>query len=226
MPKDYYLVLGINRGANLTKIKKAYRTVIKRYHPDITQSKETIQRFLEIREAYETLSNESKRKTYDEELFRGGSELKFSKAPEPVGTRRAPFDDAERSFYAVTDDFFGGLIQGLFDIDKGRLNSKDLFFEAILTPREAMEGGLFPLSVPVALPCPRCSKTGLWEDLFCPVCSGSGRITSEKRFSLSIPPGVKDGTQIRLSLEDIGLRGAFLCISVVVDPNLDDVEGW
>lgn len=225
MPKDYYLVLGINRGANLSKIKKAYRTVIKRYHPDITQSKETTQRFLEIREAYETLSDEARRRTYDEELFRGGSGLKIARAPEPIETRRAPFDEAESSLYAFTDDFFGGLIHGLFDVDKGRLHSKDLFFEAILTPMEAKEGGLFPLSVPVAVPCPRCSKTGLWEDLFCPVCSGSGRITSEKRFSLSIPPGVENGTQIRLSLEDIGLRGAFLNIWVTIAPGLDE-WGW
>ena len=64
MPKDYYLVLGVERGANLNKIKKAYRTVIKKYHPDITRTKESTTRFLEIKEAYEILSDKSKRRRY------------------------------------------------------------------------------------------------------------------------------------------------------------------
>ena len=60
MPKDYYIVLGVNRGANLNKIKKAYRTVIKKYHPDITPTQESTERFLEIKEAYENLSDEGR----------------------------------------------------------------------------------------------------------------------------------------------------------------------
>jgi hypothetical protein len=123
-----------------------------------------------------------------------------------------------------TDDFFEGFLPGLFDVDKGRVKDKDLYFEAVLSPREAAEGGLFPVMVPVVEPCPRCSKTGFWEDFFCPVCSGYGRVRSEREFSLSVPPHVKNGTEIRLSMEDIGLRGAYLNILVLVDPELE--EEW
>jgi DnaJ-class molecular chaperone len=224
MPKDYYIVLGVNRGANLNKIKKAYRTVIKKYHPDITRTKESTARFLEIKKAYETLSDEAKRKRYDEELAEQGSQLKISKVPETIERRRTFFDEMEGFFSSFTDDFFEGFLPGFFDMDKGRIRAKDLYFEAILSPREAAEGGLFPVTVPVMEPCPRCSKTGTYEDFFCPVCSGYGRIKSERSFSLSIPPRVKHGTEIRLSMEDIGLRGTYLNILVRIDPDLEEEE--
>ena len=54
--KDYYIILGVSRGADLEKIKKAYRRGVKNYHPDTTQSAEGSERFLKIKEAYDTLS--------------------------------------------------------------------------------------------------------------------------------------------------------------------------
>jgi molecular chaperone DnaJ len=225
MPRDYYIVLGVNRGANLNKIKKAYRAVIKKYHPDITRTKESTARFLEIKKAYETLSDEEKRKRYDEELAEKVSKLKISRVPETIIERRRTFfDETEKIFSSFTDDFFEGFLPGFFDKDKGRIRAKDLYFEAVLSPREALEGGLFPVTVPVIEPCPRCSKTGYYEDFFCPVCSGYGRVRSEREFSLSIPPNVKHGTEIRLSMEDIGLRGAYLNILIRIDPDLEEGE--
>jgi molecular chaperone DnaJ len=56
MAKDYYIVLGVSRGADTDKIKKAYRRVAKKYHPDVAHSKESPEKFREIREAYETVS--------------------------------------------------------------------------------------------------------------------------------------------------------------------------
>lgn len=191
----------------------------------MTKSKETTQRFHEIKEAYDTLSNEKRRKIYDEDLFKAGSELQISRSFKPASTGRVSFDDTRRRHFSFTDDFFGGFVPGFFEPDNRGLTPKDLYFEAVLSPREAMDGGLFPISVPVVIPCPRCNKTGWLENLFCPVCSGVGRINSEKRFSLSIPPRVKNGAQVSLSLEDIGLKGAYLNISVLIDPDIDE-EGW
>ena len=54
MTKDYYFVLGISRGADLQKIKRAYRTIAKKYHPDISHSRDGSERFREVREAYQT----------------------------------------------------------------------------------------------------------------------------------------------------------------------------
>jgi DnaJ-class molecular chaperone len=71
-------------------------------------------------------------------------------------------------------------------------------------------------------PCPRCLRRGWWEDFFCPVCYGNGRVRSQRAFSLTIPPEVRQGTQVRLSLEDIGLKDVFLTVLVTIDPLLNE----
>jgi molecular chaperone DnaJ len=221
MPKDYYIVLGVSRSADVHRIKKAYRTVAKRYHPDVSQTPESKQRFQEIREAYETLTDEGKRKRYDEELARQGSSVSITKVPETIERRRSVFDEMD-SVFSPVDDFFSGFLPGFFD--RERRMEKDLYLEAVLSPEEASRGGLFPIIVPVIEPCTRCSKRGIWEEFFCPVCWGYGRIRSEREFSLSIPPNVKHGTEIRLSMEDIGLRDVYLNVVVFIDPDLE--EEW
>jgi DnaJ-class molecular chaperone len=223
MPKDYYIVLGVSRGADIDKIKKAYRRVAKKYHPDIARSRESAEKFREIREAYETLGDEERRRRYDQELAQRGSEVRISRVPEVIERRRSPLGDMER-FFSRADDFFEGFLPGFFDVEKGRIRDKDLYFEAILSPQEAVEGGLFPITVPVIDPCPRCGRTGFWEDFFCPVCSGYGRVQSEREFSLSIPPRVRHGTEIRLSMEDIGMRDTYLHVRVLIDPYLEEEE--
>ena len=105
MPKDYYIVLGVGRDANLNKIKKAYRRVAKKYHPDIRRSQESAEKFHEIREAYETLGDEAKRRRYDEELTRQGSEIRITRVPEVIESRRSLFDEMDR-FFSRTDEFF------------------------------------------------------------------------------------------------------------------------
>ena len=71
-------------------------------------------------------------------------------------------------------------------------------------------------------PCPRRRKTRFWEDFLCPFCGGSGRLQSEREFSISIPPQVKHGIQAKLSLEDIGLKDTFLNLMIHIDPSLED----
>ena len=220
MPKDYYIVLGVGRSADANRIKKAYRTVAKRYHPDVSQSPESETKFREIKEAYETLADEGKRRKYDEELERRGSALRITSVPEIIERRRSVFDGID-SVLSPVDDFFSGFLPGFFDPEKK--TEKDLYLEAILSPSEASRGGLFPVTVPVFEPCPRCRTRGIWEEFFCPVCSGYGRIRSEREFSLSIPPNVKHGTEIRLSMEDIGLRDAYLNVIVYIDPGLEEL---
>jgi len=221
MPKDYYIVLGVGRDANLNKIKKAYRRIAKKYHPDIRGTQESAEKFREIREAYEILGDEAKRRRYDEELIRQRFEIRITRVPEVIESRRSMFDKMDR-FFSQTDEFFEGFLPGFFDIDKRKIRHKDLYFEAILSPREATEGGLFPITVPIIESCPRCRSTGVWEDFFCPVCSGYGRVRSERGFSLSIPPGVKHGTEIRLSMQDIGMKDTYLNVIVLIDPYLEE----
>ena len=152
MAKDYYIVLGVSRGADTKKIKDAYRTIVKRYHPDASQDLETTKNFLEVKEAYETLGDEEKRKRYDEELAGEGSELRVRRVPEIVRERKSRFENIE-SVFSRTDDFFSGFLPGFFDVEKTRAREKDLYFEAVLTPGEGQLKAAFS-------PSPsRCSKS-------------------------------------------------------------------
>jgi molecular chaperone DnaJ len=222
--RNYYVVLGVSKGADLDKIKKAYRTVVKKHHPDVTGSQESKKRFLEIREAYETLSDEIKRRQYDEELERKGSPLRVTNVREIIDARTTRLDEMESAFSSFVDDFFEGFLPGFFDRDNRASKGKDLYFEAILSPEEAAHGGLCPVRIPVLEPCPVCRKSGLLDHFFCPTCNGYGRIRAEREFSLSIPPNVTHGTEIKLSLEDIGLKNAYLTVAVYIDPELSGFE--
>jgi DnaJ-class molecular chaperone len=221
MHKDYYVVLGVSRGADLHKIKKAYRMVVKKYHPDMGPSREDSERFLEVKKAYETLSDEEKRRRYDQKLARQGSQLKAPQASGLIRRRRAPLEDLD-PLASAADEFFGGFVPGFLPdyFEKEHGKGKDLFLDIILTPQEAFAGGLFPMAVPVIEDCPRCRRTGMWEEFYCPVCRGKGRVQGRREFSLSIPPHVLHGTDIRLPLDDIGLANVYLNVSVLVEPYL------
>jgi molecular chaperone DnaJ len=221
MSRDYYVILGVSRGADQKKIQKAYRTIVKKFHPDATGAEESSERFLEIREAYETLTDEEKRKEYDQALAKEGSALRIARVPEIVEKRTSLFDQMD-DFFSSVDEFYSGFLPGFFNRRLGR--EKALYLELILTPREASQGGLFPITVPVLENCPRCRKVGLWEGFFCPVCRGYGRVRSKREFSLSVPPRVSHGTEIRLSMEDIGLLNVALHVTVLIDRLLEDEE--
>jgi molecular chaperone DnaJ len=220
MRKDYYMVLGITRSADLNKIKKAYRKIVKHYHPDATQTTNS-EKFKEITEAYETLSDDTKRREYDRELTRPQTSV-MAAHPMEIVPRQTPFMDDAFSMFSHVDDFFEGFLPGFFDRgSKARTIEKDLYLEVILSREEAFSGGLLPITVPVIEPCPKCATSGMWEGFFCNTCSGKGAVQSERQFSLTIPPRTAHGTEVRISLEDIGLKHTILNITVSIDPTLD-----
>ena len=136
-----------------------------------------------------------------------------------IRKRRATYDDLS-PYTSFVDEFFEGFLPGFFKKEPGIPHTKDLYFEVILSPQEARQGGLFPITVPVLEPCPRCGNSGVFEDFFCPVCMGYGRRQAERTFSLSIPPNVTHGASLSLSMEDIGLKETYLNILVSINPYL------
>jgi molecular chaperone DnaJ len=109
--KNYYEVLGVEKSATLEEIKKVYKKLAKKYHPDLNQgNKEAEQKFIEIKEAYDTLSDEDKRKSYDVKLDGGSSDSTYQQEGRKKNTRSEPaepakfdFEEVERSF----ERFFG-----------------------------------------------------------------------------------------------------------------------
>jgi len=223
VPKDYYVVLGISRQANLNQIKRAYRKIAKQLHPDLAHSI-TSDKFREAREAYETLVDENKRQKYDASLKQPQQISKKRNVQHIIQKRGSVFNEMDR-LKSFADEFFEGFLPGFYTKERGRILDKDLYYEVVLSPEEARHGGLFPITVPIIEPCHRCGETEIWHLFFCPNCSGCGYIHTHREFSLSIPPHTKHGTQQSISMEDIGLKDTNLNIVVYVDPHSDEFDG-
>jgi len=177
--KDYYEVLGISKDAKKEEIKKAYRKLVKKYHPDVNKESGTEEKFKEVQEAYEVLSDESKRKAYDQyghagtQGFNPGSTNGYSTYGD------APFDMGD-----IFNTFFGGGGASNFGFDFGQGQSRrpsnlgeDIRYRVGLSFAEAMKGGEYEIKIKRNVKCHKCNGTGSdnGKRKTCDVCNGSGR---------------------------------------------------
>src|SRR5512147_2063949 len=235
----YYETLEVERNADESKLKAAFRKLAMKWHPDKNPGDATSEiRFKEINEAYEVLKDGDKRAAYDRfghaafEQGMGGGGPGFG----------AGFAS---SFSDIFEDLFGMAGQRR---SGGRERGADLRYNMEITLEEAFQGKTAQIEIPVSVTCEPCSGTGakagtkpktcshcggagrvrqsqgfftlertcpgcqgrgqMIEDA-CPSCSGQGRVTRERTLSVNIPPGVEDGTRIRLAGEgEAGGQGA------------------
>ena len=185
---DYYKILGVGKNASEDEIKKAYRKLARKYHPDRNSGdKQAEERFKEISQAYDVLSDPDKRKEYD----RGGGP--FGGFGVPGGFDPSSFGG---SFGDILSNLFGGGAGGgrTGGARGGRAQQqrgRDLETEVSLTFDQAVGGAQVPLSVPTSQPCPTCGGTGAKPGTtpkVCPVCEGRGvEAQSQGIFSISQP---------------------------------------
>ena len=224
--RDLYEILGVQRDASAEDIKKAYRSLAREHHPDVSAAPEAEERFKEIVGAYEILSDPQKRQRYDAFGLSGG----------PAG---APFNDIQDIF----DMFFGG---GFSGTRRGRRPTRtrrgeDLstlltlsFSEAAFGVRRELKldrmatcgtclgNGAQPGTAPVACrtchgsgelqqmrrsifgtvmtasPCPTCEGTGQEIPDKCETCFGEGRVRKADTVTVDVPAGVADGMELRV----------------------------
>jgi molecular chaperone DnaJ len=190
---DYYKILGVGKNASEEEIKKSYRRLARQYHPDRNPGdKAAEERFKEISQAHDVLSDAEKRKAYD----RGGALGGFGM---PGGFGTGGFD----SFGGVGDilsDLFGragagaGRGPGQGGVRGGpqrQARGRDLETEVSLSFDQAVNGAQVPLAVPTSQPCPTCNGSGAKPGTVpkvCPVCNGRGlESQSQGIFSMSQP---------------------------------------
>jgi molecular chaperone DnaJ len=215
MPGDYYIVLGIERGADPTQIKRAYRKAIKRHHPDMVGGSNNARAFRQAREAYEVLSDTAKRRVYDAELSRQNIPIRITNPEAVIAAHTARWHEL-RGRPSILDEFFEGLVPGFYGNLSSRPGNQDLYLEVLLTPAEARQGGVFPVTVPVRARCPDCRSNGWWDGFYCPTCLGYGAVKSTREFNLTIPPDTRHGTTVEVSMDGIGLTGVKLIIDVQI----------
>ena len=187
---DYYKILGVGKNASEEEIKKAYRKLARQYHPDRNHGdKQAEERFKEISQAHDVLSDPEKRKAYD----RGSGPL--------GGFGMGGFDPSSfgSGFGDILSNLFGGGSGGATAGRTGGMGTgrareargRDLETEVSLTFDQAVNGAQVPLAVPTSQPCPTCHGTGAKPGTtpkVCPVCDGRGvESQSQGIFSISQP---------------------------------------
>ena len=178
---DYYKALGVSKNATPDEIKKAYRKLARRYHPDRNSGDKTAEeRFKEISEAHDVLSDPEKRKQY----YRGTGP--FATAGGPGGFDPGAFAGGPATSSPTCSERGAGGA-GAPRAQRGH----DLETEVRITFEQAIEGAQIPLAVPTASPCPTCRGTGARPGTspeVCPRCQGRGvEAEGQGLFSISQP---------------------------------------
>jgi len=191
--KDFYKILGVSKNASEQEIKKTYRKLAKKYHPDTNKSDPNAERrFKEISEAYSVLSDSKKRQQYDELRKLGASGFDFR------DVNKAGRTGARTHGFGSSDFGFGGLgdiFSSIFDFGRQstetRRRGNDIYTELELSFDEAVSGGKKTISVPSRVTCANCSSTGAQPGSSvsnCSDCKGSGTISfSQGRFAVNRP---------------------------------------
>jgi DnaJ-class molecular chaperone len=205
--KDYYEVLGVPRTATDEDIRKEYRKLARKHHPDVNPGdKSAEERFKEINEAYQALSDPEKRRKYDElgPDWQAGSD--FTPPPGWEGTGRAGSRDFSDIFgngggQSGFSDFFEGLFGRRAGGVRAGFRSSGATIEAEigLTLEEAHHGVRRGITFQASEPCSNCGGTGKKDGKTCPTCRGSGVVRRPKSLDVTIPAGVRDGSVIRLA---------------------------
>ncbi len=175
---DYYEVLGVPRDATADQIKKAYRRLAMKYHPDVATEPDAGEQFKRIGEAYEVLSDAHKRDIFD----RGGDPMGNGAGGfGGMGGFGPGFGGAGFDFTNLVDAMFGGAGQRgpRSRVQRGQ----DALVRLRLTLAEAAFGVTKPLQVDTAILCPKCSGSGSasGEPVTCSTCHGNGDITAVQR---------------------------------------------
>jgi molecular chaperone DnaJ len=226
---DYYEILGVPRNATKEEIHKAYRRLALKYHPDKNPgNKEAEEKFKQISEAYEVLSDPEKRKIYDSRGFDGLHDIGFE------GFR------SNEEIFEHFGDIFSDIFGEQFWQRRGNqpVQGRDIVVEVNIPFLDAALGAQRQMSIQLPTACPNCNGTGTSGPMnTCPTCGGSGKVTQKQRkfagfFTLSsacqtcrgtgrlgapcsacrgtgrtetiktinlrIPPGIENGAKLRL----------------------------
>ncbi len=222
--KDYYSILGVSREATKEEIKRAFRKLARKYHPDINKSPEAQEKFKEINEAYQVLSDDERRREYDR-ILRNGDEGKF------------------KDFLEYIQEFIGNIVKG--ERTRRPKKGRNIKLKLCLTLEEAAFGTEKEIDYDRRIDCPDCGGRGVMgraetvichacggkgrkvKGFFalpkdcslcggtgfivknpCPTCFGEGKVTTRARVRVDVPPGTDEGDILKVPEKgDAGING-------------------
>lgn len=224
--KDYYEILGVSRDADTASIKSAYRKLARKYHPDVNKTKEAEEKFKDINEAYEVLSDKAKRQRYDSlgSNWQGGADY----TPPPgfenfsfnfnQGSAQS-FDFGGSGFSDFFSSLFGDMMGNMgtqkagrnyagFDFTQNagpqrqrrtspdKTEDLDITKNLNVTAKEIFDGKPITVSFNEMEKCNQCNGGG-----YCSNCGGTGIVSHPKTVKVKLPKGVSEGKKVRLKGE-------------------------
>ena len=245
--KDYYRILGVDRNADDKTIKSAYRKLARKYHPDVNKGKD--ERFKEINEAYEVLSDPEKRRRYDTlgPDWQRYAHQASGTGPEGFHVEFGDAGDFSEFFRTIFGDlrsrgsgggrwgggarggFEGGgfedLLGGGFERASRRRRGQDVQAGVEISLEEAFSGTRKAFALEVDEPCATCQGSGNVGGKPCASCHGTGWQRARREVDVRIPAGVRTGQKVRVSGEGGGGTGGrgdlYLVVSVAPHPQFE-----
>ncbi|MGH7256325.1 MAG: DnaJ C-terminal domain-containing protein [Nitrospirales bacterium] len=210
--RDWYDVLGVARTATQGEIKKAYRRLARRYHPDLhtgPNKAEMEAKFKELNEAHEVLGNPDTRKKYDQFGHQWREAEASQRAREEAASRGGATDfhwEAKPDFTAGNAEDVREFFEQVFGAHSGTGTSfrgflmpgADLETSVSLTLREVLAGTTRRLRLQEPVRCEPCQGTGRRQGRRCAACGGIGSRMDPKTIEVRIPGGVAEGTRLRV----------------------------
>lgn len=188
MSKDFYKTLGVDKNASADEIKKAYRKLAMKYHPDKNMGdKSAEQKFKDINEAYEVLKDPQKKSAYDtygSDAFANGGQGFNPGAGFGDGGFGFDFRGGGGAFHDIFEEFFGGAA-GVHNPGRSEVRGSDLQYDTTLTLEEAFTGKTINIAMKTHVRCSSCGgygSEGGAKTKPCPACKGSGRMRFSQGF--------------------------------------------
>jgi len=215
--RDPYEALGVARSATPEEIKKAYRRLARRFHPDVNPGKKDAERrFREIQEAYAILSDDKKRAQYDRFGTVDEQEM-AARAARGRASGRGPhveFDLGNLGGFADLGGIFGDLFQGFGGRRRAGGGAAPLEAAVEIDFADAIRGATVVVPVRREVECTQCGGRGSDGTRPCPRCRGAGVLVRTDRVRVRLPDGVADGDRVRASMRGDGDREVSVAVRV------------
>lgn len=237
--QDYYSVLGLSRTADENEIKRKYREMARKVHPDVNKAADAEERFKAVNEAYQVLSDPEKRTRYD----RFGADWERYQSSPDNGAGAPDFSQwfngnngdsqgARYEYRTSGGEGFSDFFETLFGStpQRGRRRGRtarrgeDQEHTVEVPLREAFSGTTRTFEMQAPEPCDTCGGVGIIHGDICGTCDGAGRVIRRSKIEVTIPAGVRDGQKVRVAGkgspgQDGGPPGdIFLRVRIKADP--------
>ncbi len=212
--KDLYKVLDLTYEASAEEIKASFRKLARTYHPDVSTKTEDIEKFKEIKEAYDILIDTESRRKYDalhgfyREKIRKNYEKeqqnKKNKYEEYIKKAKQKAQNPEsfaKTFNDALDNLFHAKKETSNQEPKTAVNGEDINMDITISCFEAVNGTNRKVNILHTQPCPNCGGRKFINESQCSMCKGLGTISLQKKINVKIPKGVNQGSKVRVKKE-------------------------